>query len=53
MSDKDYLAQEGLRSMIMDDKSRKDIVAGGLGDYLWQGQVIELDGCCNGKLLIP
>jgi hypothetical protein len=41
MSDKEYLAQEGLKSTIMDEKSRKDIVAGGLGDHLWQGQAVE------------
>ncbi|RXW18382.1 hypothetical protein EST38_g7471 [Candolleomyces aberdarensis] len=36
VDDKDYLCKEGLRSTILDPKSRKDIVAGGLGDFLWQ-----------------
>ena len=41
MSDKDFLAQEGLKSTIMEEKCRKDIVAGGLGDHLWQGQTLK------------
>ncbi|KAJ2920908.1 hypothetical protein H1R20_g16186, partial [Candolleomyces eurysporus] len=36
VDDKDYLCKEGLKLTILDFKSRKDIVAGGLGDFLWQ-----------------
>lgn len=34
--DKDYVHSEGLKSMVSDATCRKDMVAGGLGDFLWK-----------------
>jgi hypothetical protein len=49
MGDKDYLCKEGLKHTILDDRSRKDVVAGGLGDFLWKGIIVfKSAGCPRG-----
>ncbi|KAJ2926715.1 hypothetical protein H1R20_g10365, partial [Candolleomyces eurysporus] len=35
-NDEDYVVSEGLKLMGLTENCRKDIIAGGLGDYLWQ-----------------